>query len=115
MVAAVGLDVNTRTDRSQRPRVTVRVTGVPEGVPVRLEVTARTGGFHEHGAGGCTRSGRDYTCTATDSRSTFFFHTDRAGGSASFDLRVAVPDGYTDPDPGDNTASVTLSPDGTTG
>lgn len=92
--------------------MTVRLTGVPEGGRLQLQVSGDAGSYEEHGGGDCTRSGADMLCTATSSRPWFLFRTERPRTTATLSFRVLVPEGITDPDPSNNTATVTISHQG---
>ena len=109
VVADVGLELDSSPAPGGWARVIVRVTGVPTGTPVRVEVTGVSGNYQEHGQGDCVRAGGDMLCTATPRHPWFLFRTERPRTTATLAFRVLVPQGFSDPDAGNNTATVTLS------
>ena len=83
------------------------MSGVPSGKSVKLTATASTGNLDDR-SWGCQRSGRGYVCTATHSHTVFGFDAN-ANSRPTVTFRVTAPSGYTDPEPGNNSASVKVS------
>ena len=107
-----GRDLDSTPAPGGRARVIVRVTGVPAGTPVRLQVTGVAGDYEEHGGSDCVRTGADMLCTATPQHPWFLFRTERPRTAVTLAFRVLVPEGFSDPDTGNNTATVTVSRQG---
>ena len=83
------------------------MSGVPSGKSVKLTATASTGNLDDR-SWGCQRSGRGYVCTATHSHTVFGFDAN-VNSRPTVTFRVTAPSGYTDPEPGNNSASVQVS------
>jgi hypothetical protein len=83
------------------------VSGVPSGKSVKLTATASAGYFDDQ-SWGCQGSGHSYVCTATHGHTLFGFDVNtNARSTVSFSVTAAS--GYTDPEPGNNSASVKVS------
>jgi hypothetical protein len=80
---------------------------VPKDKYVKLTASASTGNFDDR-EWGCRRSGRGYVCTATQWHTLFDFVAN-ANSRPTVTFRVTPPSGYTDPSPGNNSASVQVS------
>jgi RNA polymerase sigma factor (sigma-70 family) len=105
--ADVGVKVGHQSQRNGGATVTVQVTGVPAGTQARLIATSSKGDLHVLGLN-CRRSGGGYTCTASRLFNIFVFEVS-ARSNATVTFSVSPPDGYRDPSPGNNRATVQVS------
>ena len=85
--------------------VRVTVSGLPDGTTVRLSASVDRGNVWAWVRGACSRSGEGYTCTVSPRSGTFVFGNNSANG-ATMTFSVTTPDGWSDPDPGNNTVTV---------
>jgi RNA polymerase sigma factor (sigma-70 family) len=103
----VGVSASQGSEHHGRVTVRATVTGVPSGKKVTLTATASTGDFRDSSFA-CHRSGRGYTCTATSWHTRFAFFAN-ANARPKVTFTVSPPAGYTDPNSGNNSASVQVA------
>lgn len=89
--------------------VSATVSGLPAGTEASLTVTISGRAHprvssHWHSAG-CERTSGGYRCTARPGHATFSFDA-RHREATTWTFSVSVPSGFSDPSPGNNTASV---------
>ncbi len=80
------------------------MTGIPSGRQAALTASSAKGKVHHLGTG-CRRSSRGYTCTASRGHSQFVF-TVHSHSETTLVFTVTPPDGFVDPAPGNNRATV---------
>jgi hypothetical protein len=97
----------TRTVDGNRIDVRITVSGLPAGTSAQLTVGADTGKGNVRAldAPGCSTSGKGMTCPVTPASRVFVLQTNNNSG-ALLTLTVSVPQGWTDPDPGNNRLTV---------
>ena len=111
----VGVHASVYFDARGHLRARVQVTGVPPDQQVRLQATAKGGDLHSLSGNACSRAGgNSYRCIATPGRSQFVFATHSQSG-AILGFSVSPPTGWTDPDTGNNSTSVSGPRQGNTG
>ncbi len=105
--ADVKVSATTDYDLLRHFHATARVTGVPDGLRVRLRATITEGDLHVHKGSACQREsgGKAYVCwVGDDTRLRFGTHT---YARTTITFTVSPPEGYDDPQPGDNSTSAT--------
>ena len=84
------------------------MSGVPSGKQRQAHRDSQHRETSDDRSSGCQRSGRSYVCTATRWHTVFAFDAN-ANSRPTVTFRVTAPSGYTDPEPGNNSASVKVS------
>jgi hypothetical protein len=102
--ADVSVRASTSSDHRGHVAIGVVVSDIPSGAQVQVTASISQGAIRT-GRGGCLRSGKGYTCTATRGHDRFLFDVSGSPG-ARVTFSVTEPSGYTDPSTGNNSTTV---------